>query len=242
MKTNKKVPIAILSFFMVAFLIQVVLKLSGVFIFEKALDWQIFGIIDNNLWFSIPYYSLFVLLPIYCLSFTLTTKPYSNKWYHYVIIVVASVSVTVFKLLCKFDVRTTLLIDILVDLVIYIGVPLLIYFTSSKSNRLFEVLNITNIIVVIASQILIYFAYLGLNYWSLLLNSFIPTSQIFLYASSALLVQMEVYAGLVMLMLSINILIERFKKEDSMVRPINVASDKAKAEELKKIQDKNTKK
>ena len=239
---NKKVPMAIFSLFMVAFVLQVILKLSGVFIFDKALNWEVFGFIDNNLWLAIPYYSVFVFLPMYCLSFTLTRKPYSNKWYHYLILVVISAGVTTFKLLVKFDTKTTLLIDIIIDLIIYIGVPILIHFTHNKNNRLFETLNITNIIIVIASQILIYFAYLGLNYWSLLLNSFIPTDQIFLYASSALLVQMEVYMGLVMLMLSINILIERFKKEGNMVRPINVATDKAKEEELKKVQDKKNKK
>lgn len=212
MKTNKKVPIAILSFFMVAFLIQVVLKLSGVFIFEKALDWQIFGIIDNNLWLAIPYYSLFVLTTIYCLSFVLTGKPYSKKWYHYLIIVVASFGVTIFKLLVTFNARTTLLIDIVVDILIYICIPLLIYFTTPKTERLFGTTNITNVIIVIAIQILLYFCYLGLNFWTGLLNSLIPVNQIFVQSSFALLLQLEVYMALVTLMLSINILINGLKK------------------------------
>ena len=47
-KDNSKVPIAILSCFLIAFILQGILKISGVFIFEKALDWEIFKIIDNS--------------------------------------------------------------------------------------------------------------------------------------------------------------------------------------------------
>ena len=55
---NKKVPLAILCCFLIAFLIQGILKLSGVFIFEKVLDWDIFSIIDSNLWLNILFNSI----------------------------------------------------------------------------------------------------------------------------------------------------------------------------------------
>lgn len=207
---NKRVPIAICSLFLVAFVVQVVLKLSGVFIFEKALDWQVFGFIDKTIWVAIPYYAIFIFITMYCLAFMLTTKPYSKKWYHYTIMIGTAVGISAFKLLIVFDVITTLLIDILLDLIIYVAIPLVIHFTTEKQDRLFETKTITNIIVVIAIQILFYFCYLGLNFWSCLLNCFVPTTQSFVYASSAFLTQIEVYTVLITLMLSINTLIKSF--------------------------------
>ena len=82
---NHKVPSAILSCFLIAFIIQGVLKLSGIFVFDKALDWDIFKIIDNNKFLYVVYYSILIFIVEYCLSFALTTKCYSKKWYHTVI-------------------------------------------------------------------------------------------------------------------------------------------------------------
>lgn len=72
---NNKVPIAVLSCFLIAFIIQGILKLCGIFVFEKALDLDIFKLIDNNLWLQIIYYSLIVFATMYCLSFSLTSRP-----------------------------------------------------------------------------------------------------------------------------------------------------------------------
>ena len=47
---NNKVPIAILSCFLIAFILQGVLKISGILVFEKALNWEIFDIIDTHKW------------------------------------------------------------------------------------------------------------------------------------------------------------------------------------------------
>jgi hypothetical protein len=68
-KDNKKVPIAILSCFLIAFILQGILKISGLFVFEKALNLEIFNIIDNSILFQIFYYSLLSFISIYCLSF-----------------------------------------------------------------------------------------------------------------------------------------------------------------------------
>ena len=170
-KNNDKVPMAILSCFLIAFILQGILKISGVFVFEKALDWGIFKIIDNNLWLSIIHYSIIVFITIYCLSFSLTNKPYSKKWYHYVIVAVVSLANTIVKLKWQLPYQAHILFDIFM----YIVVPLIIYFTTSKDKRLFGN-SINDIIVSITIQVALYFCYIGLGYWSALLNSILPDS------------------------------------------------------------------
>lgn len=234
---NKRVPFAILSCFTIAFILQGVLKLSGVFIFEKALNWEIFKIIDNSTVLSIIYYSLFVLLAMYCLSFTFSKHCYSKRWYHYIILVVGAFGTTTMKFLLgtAHTVQASLIIDILYDLFTYVAIPLLIYFTTPREDRLFEKYTVSNVVLIITLQLLLYLFYLGLNYWSALLSSIIPSLQHILYASTAVLTQIEVYIGLVTLMLTINVLIQNFMKEDTMLKPINVASEKAKDAELKRV-------
>lgn len=210
MNENHRVPTAILSCFLIAFVLQGVLKLSGVFIFEKALDWEIFAIIDSNEWVQIIYYSLIVLITTYCLSFALTSKPYSKKWYHYAILVVASVGITAIRMYVEISAQ----LNIVLDIFIYVLVPLIINFTTNEKDRLFGK-SINNIVMAITIQISLYFCYLGLTYWSGLLNSILPINTMWLSASAMFLINLEVYIGLIAFMFSMNALITSIKnKED----------------------------
>lgn len=207
---NQKVPVALLSCFLIAFVLQVLLKLCGVFVFEKALTWDIFRIIDSSKALSIIYYSLLNLIAVYCLSFALTSRSYSKKWYHYLLIFIGSFGITTFKFLLKTPVQ----IEFLYDTISYIIIPVVINVTTSKEHRLFKLDNLTNVIMTITIQILLYFTYLGFCYWSSLLNSLILVTQVVVYASTTLLITLEAYTGLITLMLSLNILIKLIKKED----------------------------
>ena len=225
---NKKVPLAILCCFLIAFLIQGILKLSGVFIFEKALDWEIFAIIDSNLWLNILFNSIINIIAVYCMSFCLTTRPYSNKWYHYVIIVVSSVSMITLKLLVFIPIK----FQFLIDTFLYIVVPLIINLTTDKEYKIFKS---RNFVVIFAIQILLYFCYLGLCYWSSVLNSLLPIGQIVLNSMDTFLIYFEVYIGLIALMLSCNMLLSKIKGDINMHYPQNIASEKARKEELERI-------
>ena len=223
MDKNRKVPRAILSCFLILFIIQGILKISGVFVFEKALYWQIFTIIDNTKWLQIIYYTLLNCVPIYCLSFAFTDRPYSKKWYHYVLIVGGSLSI----IMCRMFIKTPMFMEFIYDIIIFVLIPLIINMTTDFEHKLSKdlVLNIT-------IQILLYFVYLGLSYWSNLLSSMIPVAQTVLSASCHFLVQFEMYIGLISFMLAINL----FIKGVNMNWPLNIASTiakkKAKREKL----------
>lgn len=232
MQKNSKVPSAILICFLIAFVVQGGLKLGGVFVFEKALDWQIFTIIDNSRVLQTIYYSIIVMIIVYCLSFVFTSKPYSKKWYHYVIIVVAAVGFTTFRL-NDLDYK----IEILCDICLYVIIPFVINLTTEKEDKLLEV-NLFNVLLTLSIQIGLYFSYLGLTYWSSLLSSICIQNIIYLPASTNFLIQFEKYIGLIALMLSVNILIKRIKE---MIKPIDIASDEAKEKELKRIKEKDAK-
>lgn len=199
-KNNNKVPSAILSCFLIAFIVQGILKLSGIFIFEKALNWDIFRIIDNNKIFEIIYYSLINAFAIYCMSFSFSKKIYSNKWYHYVLIIGGSGLITSLKLLLNYSVE----IQFVYDILSYVVIPTIISLTLDKEDRVFKKVNLEAIIITISIQIALYFCYLGLCYWSLMLNSLIISIQVTLYASVHFLVFFEMYIGLFMIMLSLN--------------------------------------
>lgn len=235
---NNKVPIAILSYFLIAFILQGVLKISGILVFEKALDWEIFSVIDNNKWIGIVYYTILIVMNMYCLSFALTSKPYSNKWYHYVIMVGVAFINTVIKTNHVLTNQQHLLFDVLM----YIAVPLFINFTTREKDKLFEN-NLFNNILTITIQIALYFCYLGLGYWSALLNSLLPVSPKVFASSTNFLVRLEVYIGLGAFMLSMNMLIQYVKRRFDMFIPIDIASDEAKKKELEdKKAKKNSKK
>lgn len=199
---NKKVPSAILSCFLIAFIIQGILKISGVFIFEKALDWEIFVIIDSNLYLRIIFYTLLNSITTYCLSFALTKRTYSKKWYHYFIIVLSSLTV----ICCRMFLITPFFVEFIYDVFLFIIVPSIIYITTNKEDRL-----IGNPVVTISMQILLYFTHLGICYWSSLLSSLLPISQVKLPASTHFLVRFETYIGLVLLMLTMNLYIKKEK-------------------------------
>lgn len=229
---NKRVPFAILCCFIIAFLVQGILKLCGVFIFEKVLDWEIFEIIDNNLWLNIIFNSIINIIAVYCLSFALTTRPYSNKWYHYIIIVVSSVAMMTLKLLVYIPIRFQFLIDVY----LYIIVPIIINITINKQYKLFADKKISNFIFILTMQSLLYFCYLGLCYWSNILNSLLPIEQTYLNSMTMFLIYFEVYIGLIIMMLCCNIFLKAIiKGEISMNYPQNIASDKAKKEELARV-------
>ena len=124
----------------------------------------------------------------YCLSFSLTSRPYSNKWYHYVILAISSIGITVLRLL----VPLSYVVQIVIDLFIYIIIPIIINLTSDNECRLLNK-NIFNIILIITIQCGLYFCYLGLTYWSCLLNSMLITTPLFTTASRQFLVGLEVY-------------------------------------------------
>lgn len=199
-KDNSKVPIAILSCFLIAFILQGILKISGVFIFEKALNWEIFKIIDNIVLVRIGYYSIFCSMTTYCLTFSLTNKPYSVKIYHYFILIIGCFLITA----CRMLVVTPFYMEFIYDICLYILIPLSINFTTDKKYK-----NIKSPIITIALQIMLYFVYLGLAYWSNLLASLLPIAQTVLPASVHFLVKFEMYIGLVTLMLSMNLFIKK---------------------------------
>ena len=224
---NEKVPVAVLSCFLIAFILQGLLKICGVFVFEKALDWSVFKIIDNTLWLQIIYYSLIVLIIIYCLSFSLVKKPYSKKWYHYVIMVLGAFGITCIKFLLK----TPIELEFVFDSVAYVLIPAIITLTTNKDDRVLGENTVYHIVVTFALHILLYFGYLGLTYWSNLLCSIHPYIKVKISASNAFLTRLEVYVALFALMLSP----KKFSKkmEDNMNWPIDIASRKAKLEAKK---------
>lgn len=232
-KDNSKVPVAILSCFLIAFILQGVLKLSGIFIFEKALDWEIFKIIDSSMILQVIYYSLIVIINIYCLSFALTSKSYSSKWYHYLIILVVSFSVTSFRTLATY----TYEFDIILDAFVYIAIPFVINLTTCEKDKLFK-RNVFGVVMTLTLNIMMYFCYIGLGYWSNLLSSILLVEPIFLASSTFFLVTLEMYIGLVIFMISMNILIKELIKMRNLNRPVNIASDEAKIEELESLKNK----
>jgi hypothetical protein len=233
-KNNRKVPIAILGCFLIAFIIQGVLKFCGILVFEKALDWGIFSIIDNSKTLQCIIYPIFVCLTIYCLSFALTTKPYSTKWFHYVLIVIFGYASTIYKLLI---VDYSYKLDIMIDVIIYIILPFVINITNSNDKKLFKN-NIYGIITSLSMHILMYCAYLGLSYWSGLLTSLLPIKPVYLSSSTHFLIRLEIYIGLITFMLSMNSLINYIKEVINMYRPFDIASDEAKQKEIEEIENK----
>ena len=207
MKNNSKVPVAILSSFLIAFILQGVLKVCGVLIFEKALNWEIFKIIDNVKWLQIIYYGILIFITVYCLSFALTKKPYSKKWYHYLILICFCFGCSVFRMLATY----TMQLNILIDVIVYIFVPFVITITMDKEDRLFDK-NVFGIMITLSINIFLYFSYMGIGYWSGILNSLIPNATLWLTSSANMLIQLEVYIGMITLMLSLNELVKFIKR------------------------------
>lgn len=230
-KNNDKVPIAILSCFLIAFIVQGILKISGIFVFEKALDWEIFKIIDKIPLLRISYYAIISILSVYCLTFSLTSKPYSNRWYHYLMLIGLVSLITV----CRMLVVTPFYMEFVYDICLYIIIPLLINFTTDRQYRMSK-----SPIITIALQIMLYFVYLGLAYWSNLLASLLPITQTTLPASVHFLIKFEMYIGLVTLMLSMNLFIK--KEEIKMNWPTDIATDEAKEKELEEVEAKKEEK
>lgn len=204
-KNNSKVPSAILSCFLIAFVIQGILKTNGIFIFEKALDWDIFRIIDSHKILEIIYYTIINAFATYCMSFSFSKKIYSNKWWHYVLIVGVSGLITSLKLLLQYNLE----IQFVYDIISYVVIPTIISLTLDKQDRVFNKITLEAIIITISAQIIFYFYYLGLGYWSGLLNSLNPVTQMTLYASTSFLIFFEMYIGLLMLTPSMSILINK---------------------------------
>lgn len=206
-KDNSKVPVAILSCFLIAFILQGFLKLYGVFVFEKALNWKIFKIIDSYFWIQFVFYSFIVFIVVYCLSFTMTSRAYTDKWYHYLIIIVPVNIITYIRWVTIINIR----LDIIFDIILYIIIPFIINLTTQNKYRLFKK-DLFGIILTLSIQIILYFCYLGLKFWSSLLTSILILSTITIPASTHFLIQFEVYIGLVCAMLSMNMLIKYIKR------------------------------
>lgn len=231
---NSKVPVAVLSCFLIAFILQGALKLCGVLVFEKALDWQIFTVIDNHKWLQVIYHSLLNCVCVYCLSFALSQKPYSRKIGHYILIVSISFGVTCFRLFATYTAQVNILLDILV----YVVVPFVINITIDYDKNPFGCNSVFSIVVTLSINIFLYFAYLGLTYWSLLLNSLLPNNSLWVMSSTNFLVNFEVYIALIILMLSMNVLMIKIKENTNMIMPQNIASKKAKLTAKKEVLEK----
>lgn len=230
---NRKVPFAMLCCFLIAFVLQVALKFGGVLIFDKALNWEIFSIIDTNKFANFIFYLLINLMAVYFLSFTLSSKPYAKNIWQYIILVVPTTIITILRIVVKLNVVLTIIFDILN----YILVPTIINLTTNKKYKIDS--KLTYVITIISLQILLYFSYLGLNYWSVILNSIIPSSQLMLYSSSNFLVTLEVYTGLGLIMTTGNWVLEIIERRFlNMLIPINCADDEAKEKELEQIEAK----
>lgn len=204
-KDNSKVPIAVLSCFLIAFILQGILKISGVFIFEKALNWEIFKIIDENKFLSILYYSIINILAVYAMSFTFSRSYYSNKWYHYILIFVGTLIITILRM----TIKTVLWLEFVYDILIYIVIPFVVSITMDTKKRAFSNYDLNAYIITLSFEILLYLCFLGLSYWSGVLNSLLPIMQTVLYSSTHFLVFLEVYIGLYMMMLSVNIVLQK---------------------------------
>lgn len=205
-KNNDRVPIAILSCFLIAFIVQGILKISGVFVFEKALNWEIFKIIDENKILNIAFYSLFSFCTIYCLSFSFLTTS-KNCFWQYILILLVSCGVIILRTF----VTLTYSQHILVDIIAYVVVPFFIHLTATSKNRIFKN-SLFGIITTLSINIILYLAYLGLCYWSSLLNSIILIKPEWLSSSANFLIQSEVYMGLIICMLSTNCLVRYLKR------------------------------
>lgn len=230
---NSKVPVAILSCFLIAFILQGVLKLCGVLVFEKALNWDIFNIIDKYKSLQIIYYSIFSFIVIYCLSFSMTAKPYSNKWWHYLIILITSIGL----ILIREYVAISMQINIVLDVIAYSIVPSIINITMNRRDRLFDN-NTFGVISTLTIHILLYFCYLGLGYWSNMLNSILPVNSLWHSSSRFFLIKLEVYVGLVAFMLTTNETIKYTRRYNNMDMPVDIATKKAKLEAKKARTDK----
>lgn len=205
-KDNSKVPIAVLSCFLIAFILQGMLKASGVLIFEKALDWEIFKIIDNNLFLNITFYSMLSFCAVYCLSCSFMLN-YTNKtWWHYILMFLSSFGFTALR---KILILTTLH-HLLIDVFIYIVVPFVIQITTTPEYKMIKN-DLFGVITTLCLNIFLYLAYLGLCYWSSVLNSLIIMNPTWLSSSSNFLIQTEVYLGLIIFMLSSNSLVKYIK-------------------------------
>ena len=237
---NNKVPIAILSCFLIAFILQGVFKISRILVFEKAVDWEIFAIIDKHKSLQLILYSCFNILTVYCMSFALTSKPYSKKWFHYVIILIFAVGITAFRMFGEYTPQENILLDVL----LYVVIPFSINITTDKDDRLFENISIFEIVTTLSINIFIHFSYLGIVYWSNILASLLPIKTVWLNSSTNFLIQLEIYIGMIIFMLSMNMLIQYFKRRiKNMNMPMNISTEEAKVKELQeKKAKKNSKK
>lgn len=124
------------------------------------------------------------------------------------------------------------------DIVLYIIIPFIISITIEKDDRLFSEYNVFGIVSTLTINIALYLCYLGLTYWSGILNSLFATSTLWLNSSTMFLINFEIYIGLITFMLSINILIVKLKEKKTMFMPVNIASKKAKLNAKKEVLEK----
>ena len=173
---------------------------------------------------------------VYCLCFALTTKWYSKKWYHYV----AIFGICLINTIVKLNFTISFVGHMLFDILLYILLPLFINITTNAKDKLLKK-SLFDIVLLITLQISLYFYYLGLGYWSGLLTSYLPQIPTLLSASTNFLIRLEMYIGVVMIMLSMNMVIRKIK-EVNMYIPMDIASDEAKIKELEELEAKKAEK
>ena len=156
---------------------------------------------------------------------------------HYILILLVCYLNTYIKL----NYNITFVIHILFDILLYIILPIIINITTDRKYRFLDK-SLFGVIFTITIQIALYFCYLGLCYWSNLLNSLLPQIPVLLSASTNFLIQLELYIGVIMIMLSLNLFINKYKGDKNMNIPMNIASDEAKEKELEEVKEKDTKK
>lgn len=197
---KNKIAVATLACFLVAFVAAYALKILGIFIFEKALDWQIFKIIDENRFLLIAFYTVLTFGIMYCLTFAPSGKLYSKIWWHYVILAATSIG-TVLGRLYFVPVPQA---HFIYDIIAYIGIPIIFNIFIFKT---------IDKMVAIVTSIFLYFCFAGMTDWSNMLNELLDIYITNPPASTYMLIYTEVLIGLGLILLSGNYAINYLKEE-----------------------------
>lgn len=215
-----KVAMSVFCCFLVAFVTLYAIKIFGVFLFGDLIAWSIWETIDSIKWLSIIYYCFWSILCTYLFVFTLNDKPYSKTWWHYIFIVIIPI-------LCVLG-RTYFIpftqMEFLYDIIQFILTPLLFWFILQKGYKE----NILYKFAIIILNIIMYFYYLGVKYYSRTVNQLTTLAFTQTTASAHFLINMEIYFGIMLLMILSNLTINYIKESGKMEKPLDIADLTAK--------------
>jgi|GEM_PF-5130821 len=200
-----KVATAFLVCFLTAFTSLYLLKIIGVPIVNEAvLNSGFFRFIDERKWLLVIYFCVLNLIGAYCLCFAMNDKPYSKVWWHYLVIVVPTILVT----LGRIYLMPISQMDIVYDIILYIILPIFFAFFINKNNH-----NIKNKVILLLFTLILYFYFIGTTWWSAILNGYIYCENAPPAISSTFLIFLEVYIGLGLLVAAMNYFI-KYKNEE----------------------------